>query len=505
MVETSERFLKLLDVRTELEMAKTNLKVSLDNVDYLTELLEAAKAVAAAPASAENAAAASAQVAAAVEAARKEAREEALAEARALMAVEITAARAEATAEAEAAAAERLVAKVEAAKAEAEAAAMEEAEEMIRAAVEAAKAEAAAEAEAATAAAVAAAVASAKAEVREAPTSTSAAAAAETEAEAAYRRRKAQLNADALATAAREEAAARQSLIDRQAAAVAAAVAKAQGAALAPAALRFYAESKRVSNALAKAELGWRPAYPTYREGLAVAEKALGDQHPRTFEIRDNLAHVLLDSGRIDDSLKLLEQSVEIGRRTRDPGDPVLLRSMNDLGQNIIRKGDTARAMPLIAEAERGMVMRNGLDDPATLDFMTSHASLLEAQGKLVDAIAKYQEVLTRREKLLPEGDIKVLLAFTNLGRTLTKAKRFAEAETLLLQAEALAAAKRNPTSDARWLVTNQLLDTSTTWLAADPKAPVAARIPAAKAKVEELRAARTAAQPPLPVAWQRG
>jgi len=39
---------------------------------------------------------------------------------------------------------------------------------------------------------------------------------------------------------------------------------------LPPAALRFYAESKRVSNALAKAELGWRPMYPTYREGLAA-------------------------------------------------------------------------------------------------------------------------------------------------------------------------------------------------------------------------------------------
>jgi nucleoside-diphosphate-sugar epimerase len=37
---------------------------------------------------------------------------------------------------------------------------------------------------------------------------------------------------------------------------------------LSPAASRFYAESKRVSNARAKAELGWRLAYPTYREGL---------------------------------------------------------------------------------------------------------------------------------------------------------------------------------------------------------------------------------------------
>ena len=47
-------------------------------------------------------------------------------------------------------------------------------------------------------------------------------------------------------------------------------------AALAPAARRFYAESKRVSNARAKAELGWRPAYPTYREGLAAVLEAGG-------------------------------------------------------------------------------------------------------------------------------------------------------------------------------------------------------------------------------------
>ena len=31
---------------------------------------------------------------------------------------------------------------------------------------------------------------------------------------------------------------------------------------------RFYLDSKRVSNARAKAELDWRPAYPTWREGL---------------------------------------------------------------------------------------------------------------------------------------------------------------------------------------------------------------------------------------------
>ena len=45
---------------------------------------------------------------------------------------------------------------------------------------------------------------------------------------------------------------------------------------LSPAAERFWRENRRVSNALAKAELGWRPLYPTYREGLAAILAAGG-------------------------------------------------------------------------------------------------------------------------------------------------------------------------------------------------------------------------------------
>lgn len=43
---------------------------------------------------------------------------------------------------------------------------------------------------------------------------------------------------------------------------------------LSPMGRRFYAECKRVSNARAKAELGWRPRYPTYREGLTAILQA---------------------------------------------------------------------------------------------------------------------------------------------------------------------------------------------------------------------------------------
>jgi nucleoside-diphosphate-sugar epimerase len=49
------------------------------------------------------------------------------------------------------------------------------------------------------------------------------------------------------------------------------------GAALSPMAQEFYADNKRVSIEKAKAELGFSPAYPTYREGLkALAEAGEG-------------------------------------------------------------------------------------------------------------------------------------------------------------------------------------------------------------------------------------
>ena len=39
---------------------------------------------------------------------------------------------------------------------------------------------------------------------------------------------------------------------------------------LSPMAQAFYAENRRVANGKAKRVLGWKPAFPTYREGLAA-------------------------------------------------------------------------------------------------------------------------------------------------------------------------------------------------------------------------------------------
>ncbi len=43
-----------------------------------------------------------------------------------------------------------------------------------------------------------------------------------------------------------------------------------ESAVISSAAERYFLESRRISNALAKTSLGWRPQYPSYREGLAA-------------------------------------------------------------------------------------------------------------------------------------------------------------------------------------------------------------------------------------------
>jgi nucleoside-diphosphate-sugar epimerase len=53
-----------------------------------------------------------------------------------------------------------------------------------------------------------------------------------------------------------------------------------EGAALSAMAREFYADNKRVSIAKAEAELGFWPAYPTYREGLKALAEA-GEGRPR--------------------------------------------------------------------------------------------------------------------------------------------------------------------------------------------------------------------------------
>jgi tetratricopeptide (TPR) repeat protein len=263
-----------------------------------------------------------------------------------------------------------------------------------------------------------------------------------------------------------------------------------------------YAQGKAAQ--LNPSPAAWQSAEATNREALELASKALGEEHPISFGLRGNLAALLLKRGDAEGARALQERSVQLGRRVLPPTDPGLLRALNDLGQSHSQAGDNAKALPLIAEAELGFRAGLGIGDSATQGVVTSHARALLKMGRANEAIPKLDEVLAQRTASLGSSEIDTIDSARELGRALAIARRFADADAIFVKAEsAIDPSRRPPTSDARWSLVNQWLHTLKAWAAAEPKGPAAGRMPAVNAKIDELRKARLAATPPLPVEWK--
>lgn len=170
----------------------------------------------------------------------------------------------------------------------------------------------------------------------------------------------------------------------------------------------------------------------------------------------------------------------------------------------MIAAGDATSAAPLIAEAETGYRAGPGIEDRDTQDVVISHARLLLKLGKSGEAIPRLEEVLAQRNASFGGSDIGTIDAARELGRALALARRFADSDAAFTKAEAaIDGSKRPLTSDARWGLSNQWLHSLKAWAAAEPKGPASGRMPAVSAKIEELRKARSAASPPLPVEWK--
>jgi tetratricopeptide (TPR) repeat protein len=242
----------------------------------------------------------------------------------------------------------------------------------------------------------------------------------------------------------------------------------------------------------------------TFREALDLAARTLGDEHPHTFRTRNNLAAFLRRAGRAGDARPLLEQSVAIGRSKPGTGGLEYLYALNDLGQAKLAAGDAAGAEPLIAEAELGLRSARGMDVLQTQEIVLSHARLLLARKRFDDAIARMREVLARQTAGGGPSEISTIDTARELGRALAIAGRFADADAEFGRAEgAIDATRRPPTSDARWNLVNQWMHALKAWSKAEPKGPAAGRMPAVQTKLDQLRQARQAANPPLPIDWK--
>ncbi|HNO78976.1 MAG TPA: serine/threonine-protein kinase [Phycisphaerae bacterium] len=216
------------------------------------------------------------------------------------------------------------------------------------------------------------------------------------------------------------------------------------------------------------AEVAWR-------ELLERRRRLEGEDHPRFQNVLTNLGLVLVERGKLEEARTLLEESLDGLLKTKGEDHPSTLSTMTSLAELLIDMKDED-GEPLLRRCIDGRTKVLGADHPDTLRVRARLAAWLVQQGNFeqaadelgellaaqrerlgsdhgdtiesmhylslallglnrpADAEALANECVERSQKLAPDAKTPNAMFKVGWGRSLVGLKRFAQAETVLLE-----------------------------------------------------------------------
>ncbi len=160
-------------------------------------------------------------------------------------------------------------------------------------------------------------------------------------------------------------------------------------------------------------------ARAAFEQALAVSRRFLGEEHPATLNLMNNLAITLMAQGDLAGARTLHERELAVSRRMFGQEHPGSLISMNNLARTLLAQGNMAGARNLQEQAlpvSRRLLGEEHLD---TLHLMNGLAGTLLAQGEVAGAIKLHERVLAVRHWKLGEEHPDTLISMGNLATTL--------------------------------------------------------------------------------------
>src|SRR5262249_30978588 len=97
--------------------------------------------------------------------------------------------------------------------------------------------------------------------------------------------------------------------------------------------------------------LRYREAEAKLREALAICQKLLGEQHPLTARIYDNLALCLDAQGKSAEALPLCQKALAISQKVLGEQHPDTATCYNNVASCLDHQGKSAEALPLHQKA----------------------------------------------------------------------------------------------------------------------------------------------------------
>ena len=136
-----------------------------------------------------------------------------------------------------------------------------------------------------------------------------------------------------------------------------------------------------------------------------------------------------------DRAQSLLEQAVQVDRRSFGPSNAETLNAMTDLAWTLNQIGRIPEAEKLQRQALQIEEQKLGADDPTTLGTKMGLAVTLDQEGRHEEAEKLARETLDAQRRVLGPQDTSTLANMENLGAMLGNQGKFAEAEKLLREA----------------------------------------------------------------------
>ena len=179
-------------------------------------------------------------------------------------------------------------------------------------------------------------------------------------------------------------------------------------------------------------DLGIYPEAQKHLErAMDLRRRLLGEDHPDTLSVMNDLAWLYRDEGKFPQAEPLARKVVEIRRRLLGEKHPDTLDAMNRLGLLYRFEGKLAQAEALSSQVLEIQKRMSGEEHPATLFAMNSLGYVYQVEGKYKQAETLLSKQFEIRQRVSGPEHPATLMAADNLATVYYRQREYAQAESL--------------------------------------------------------------------------
>jgi len=142
------------------------------------------------------------------------------------------------------------------------------------------------------------------------------------------------------------------------------------------------------------------PAVAYWEELAVTSSRVLGQDHPASLSISEQLAHAYLAAGRAPESVALLERLRGDRARRAGPDHPGSVQAGRDLGLALVTANRFGEAIAVLGEVASGWERSAGADSIEAIGAREDLAAAHRAAGQFSEAVTLYRGTLKDRERV---------------------------------------------------------------------------------------------------------